>query len=75
VEVVPNAAVVGGGGAPGVELDSWALRLPERYAEPLRTGEPPILGRVLHGGLLLDLRCVPADADETVRAAVLRVGG
>ncbi|MCW3843097.1 L-seryl-tRNA(Sec) selenium transferase [Micromonospora yasonensis] len=74
-EVVPSAAVVGGGGAPGVELDSWALSLPERYAEPLRTGEPPILGRVLHGRLLLDLRCVPPDADGAVRAAVLRVGG
>jgi L-seryl-tRNA(Ser) seleniumtransferase len=72
-EVVPSAAVVGGGGAPGVELGSWALSLPERYAEPLRTGEPPVLGRVLRGRLLLDLRCVPADADDTVRAAVLRV--
>jgi L-seryl-tRNA(Ser) seleniumtransferase len=75
VEVVPSAAVVGGGGAPGVELDSWALSLPERYAEPLRAGEPPVLGRVLHGRLLLDLRCVPVDADETLCAAVLRVGG
>ncbi|MFE9656185.1 L-seryl-tRNA(Sec) selenium transferase [Micromonospora sp. NPDC006431] len=74
-EVVPSTAVVGGGGAPGVELDSWALSLPERYAEPLRTGEPPVLGRVLHGRLLLDLRCVPADADQAVRAAILRVGG
>ncbi|MEU4481828.1 L-seryl-tRNA(Sec) selenium transferase [Micromonospora sp. NPDC023966] len=73
-EVVPSAAVVGGGGAPGVELDSWALSLPERYAEPLRMGAPPILGRVLHGRLLLDLRCVPADADPDVRAAILRVG-
>jgi L-seryl-tRNA(Ser) seleniumtransferase len=58
-----------------VELDSWARSLPERYAGPLRTGEPPVLGRVLHGRLLLDLRCVPADADETVRAAILRAGG
>ncbi|MFI6783045.1 L-seryl-tRNA(Sec) selenium transferase [Micromonospora sp. NPDC050276] len=74
-EVVPAVAVVGGGGAPGVELDSWALSLPERYAAPLRTGEQPVLGRVVRGRLLLDLRCVPADADETVRAAVLRVPG
>jgi len=74
-EVVPAVAVVGGGGAPGVELDSWALSLPERYAAPLRTGEQPILGRVVRGRLLLDLRCVPADADEAVRAAVLRVPG
>ncbi|MEV4543598.1 L-seryl-tRNA(Sec) selenium transferase [Micromonospora echinaurantiaca] len=74
-EVVPAAAVVGGGGAPGVELDSWALSLPERYAEPLRIGDPPVLGRVVRGRLLLDLRCVPADADDAVRAAVLRVPG
>ncbi|MGC1209867.1 MAG: L-seryl-tRNA(Sec) selenium transferase [Micromonospora sp.] len=71
-EVVPCASVVGGGGAPGVELDSWALTLPERYAEPLRTGEPPVLGRVLQGRLLLDLRCVPAEADGTIRDAILR---
>ncbi|WFE40417.1 L-seryl-tRNA(Sec) selenium transferase [Micromonospora sp. WMMD998] len=72
-EVVPAAAVVGGGGAPGVELDSWALSLPERYALPLRTGDPAILGRVLHGRLLLDLRAVPDTADDDVRAAILRV--
>ncbi|TBL23883.1 L-seryl-tRNA(Sec) selenium transferase, partial [Verrucosispora sp. SN26_14.1] len=72
-DVVPSAAVVGGGGAPGVELDSWALSLPERYAAPLRTGEPPVLGRVARGRLLLDLRCVPEHADPTVRAAVLAV--
>ncbi|MBL6276207.1 L-seryl-tRNA(Sec) selenium transferase [Micromonospora fiedleri] len=75
VEVVPSVAVVGGGGAPGVELDSWALSLPERYARPLRTGEPPVLGRVTHGRLLLDLRCVPPHADDAVRAAVLAVPG
>ncbi|MGC4748017.1 L-seryl-tRNA(Sec) selenium transferase [Micromonospora sp. DT201] len=74
-EVVPAVAVVGGGGAPGVELDSWALSLPERYAAPLRTGDQPVLGRVVRGRLLLDLRCVPADADEAVRVAVLRVPG
>ncbi|MEU7847624.1 L-seryl-tRNA(Sec) selenium transferase [Micromonospora parva] len=74
-EVVPAVAVVGGGGAPGVELDSWALSLPERYAAPLRTGDPPVLGRVVRGRLLLDLRCVPAEADEAVRQAVLRVPG
>ncbi|MFC5946273.1 L-seryl-tRNA(Sec) selenium transferase, partial [Micromonospora harpali] len=63
----------GGGGAPGVELDSWALALPERYAGPLRLGDPPVLGRVARGRLLLDLRCVPAAADDALRAAVLAV--
>ncbi|GIJ08098.1 L-seryl-tRNA(Sec) selenium transferase [Micromonospora andamanensis] len=75
VEVVPSVAVVGGGGAPGVELDSWALSLPERYAGPLRTGDQPVLGRVVRGRLLLDLRCVPERADGLLRAAVLAVPG
>lgn len=74
-EVVPCVSVVGGGGAPGVELGSWAVGLPQRYAEPLRLGEPPVLGRVAGGRLLLDLRCVPAEADGVLREAVLRVGG
>ncbi|MBQ1026471.1 L-seryl-tRNA(Sec) selenium transferase [Micromonospora sp. C95] len=75
VEMVPAVAVVGGGGAPGVELDSWALSLPERYAGPLRVGDPPVLGRVVRGRLLLDLRCVPERADGSLRAAVLAVPG
>jgi L-seryl-tRNA(Ser) seleniumtransferase len=69
-EVVRSVAVVGGGGAPGVELASWALALPPRYAEPLRLGEPPVIGRVDGGRLLLDLRCVPESQDPTVAAAV-----
>jgi L-seryl-tRNA(Ser) seleniumtransferase len=72
-EVVPSVAVVGGGGAPGVELPSWALALPPRYAEPLRLGDPPVLGRVERGRLLLDLRCVPPELDQRVAAAVRRL--
>jgi L-seryl-tRNA(Ser) seleniumtransferase len=71
-EVTRAAAVVGGGGAPGLELDSWAVSLPQRLALPLRTGQPPVLGRVERGRLLLDLRCVPPDADPDVAAAVRR---
>ena len=39
VAVAPSAAVVGGGGAPGVLLPSWAVTLPERYAPALRRAE------------------------------------
>ncbi|TDB74950.1 L-seryl-tRNA(Sec) selenium transferase [Micromonospora sp. KC723] len=74
-EVVPNVAVVGGGGAPGVDLESWAVSLPEAYAEPLRRGNPPVLGRVARGRLLLDLRCVPAASDDTLSGAVRRAAG
>ncbi|MEV4755208.1 L-seryl-tRNA(Sec) selenium transferase [Micromonospora sp. NPDC049559] len=69
-EVVAARAVVGGGGAPGVELDSWALALPAEYAAPLRRADPPVLGRVERGRLLLDLRCVPAERDAALRDAI-----
>jgi L-seryl-tRNA(Ser) seleniumtransferase len=70
---VPSEARVGGGGAPGVTLPSAAVSLPERLAVPLRTGEPPIVGRMEGGRLLLDLRTVPEDRDDTIARAVLEV--
>ncbi|MEV6493499.1 L-seryl-tRNA(Sec) selenium transferase, partial [Actinoplanes sp. NPDC051633] len=71
--VTACAAVVGGGGAPGVELPSFAVSLPSGYALPLRRGEPPVVGRVDEGRLLLDLRCVPPARDEQLAAAVRAV--
>ncbi|MFI6072357.1 L-seryl-tRNA(Sec) selenium transferase [Actinoplanes sp. NPDC051343] len=72
VTLEKTEAVVGGGGAPEVALPSWSLSLPEAYAKSLREGTPPIVGRVEHGRLLLDLRCVPADRDSDVVEAVQR---
>ncbi len=71
--LVESAAVVGGGGAPEVTLPSWSLSLPEAYASPLRAASTPVVGRVERGRLLLDLRCVPASADETIVAMVVSV--
>ncbi|TDD23241.1 L-seryl-tRNA(Sec) selenium transferase [Nonomuraea diastatica] len=68
---VPSTAAVGGGGAPGVRLPSAAVSLPERLAVPLRTGEPPVVGRIEHARLLLDLRTVPPERDDDVERAVL----
>ena len=70
-EVVPSAAVVGGGGAPGVELDSWALALPAAHAAALRGADPAVLGRVVRGRLLLDLRCLAPEQDALLLAALL----
>ncbi|TMM41393.1 MAG: L-seryl-tRNA(Sec) selenium transferase [Actinobacteria bacterium] len=70
-EVVPSVAVVGGGGAPGLRLPSWALSLPEGYQQPLRLGDPPVLGRVERGRLLLDLRTVPPAQDPLLGKAIL----
>ncbi len=76
--VVPSRAAVGGGGAPGVELPSAAISLPERYAVPLRAGaavrggaHPAVVGRIEGGRLLLDLRSVLPRDQERLIAAIL----
>lgn len=70
---IDSPAVVGGGGAPGVVLPSAAVRLPEEYAEPLRRGDPAVVGRVVDGALVLDLRAVAPEEDAVVLAAVREV--
>ncbi|MDI3329576.1 MAG: L-seryl-tRNA(Sec) selenium transferase [Micrococcus sp.] len=67
--VVPHDGRVGGGGAPGVPLPGWAVRLPEAAAPLLRSGDPAVLPRVHDGACLVDLRCVPEDQDERLAAA------
>ncbi len=71
--VVPSDGRVGGGGAPGLDLPGWAVAYPEDYAGLLRRGDPPVVGRVTDGRCLLDLRCVPAEQDDAVADAVVRV--
>lgn len=68
--VVPHDGRVGGGGAPGVPLPGWAVRLPEPAAVRLRTGTPAVLPRIHDGACLVDLRCVPEADDERLLAAV-----
>jgi L-seryl-tRNA(Ser) seleniumtransferase len=72
--VEASSAVVGGGGAPGVDLPSWAVRLPANLAGPLRLGDPAVVGRVERGALLLDLRSVPEEDDEALIHAICRAG-
>ncbi|MFI7673148.1 L-seryl-tRNA(Sec) selenium transferase [Actinophytocola sp. NPDC049390] len=72
VAVVASVAVVGGGGAPGVELPSAALSLPASVAARLRAADPPVVGRVERGRCLLDLRTVPPEDDDLLRAVVAR---
>jgi L-seryl-tRNA(Sec) selenium transferase len=67
---VDCVAAVGGGGAPGVRLPSAAVSLPESYAAALRSGCPPVVGRLEAGRCLLDLRTVAAEDDELLVAAV-----
>ena len=70
-EVVPSAGAVGGGGAPGLVLDGWAVAVPADLVVALRTGDPAVVGRVERGRCLLDLRCVPQADDRLVQQAIL----
>jgi L-seryl-tRNA(Ser) seleniumtransferase len=62
---------VGGGALPLAELPSFACSLEAELAAPLRAGEPPVVGIVRDGRLLLDcLALTDAEAEEAA-AAVL----
>ncbi len=70
---VEAEARVGGGGAPEHPLPSAAVSLPASYAEPLRRGEPPVVGYLAEGRTLLDLRSLSPSDDDDLVAAVLAV--
>jgi len=65
-QVVESTSQVGGGALPTVELPTAALALgtaerpAERLDEALRSGRPPVLGRLLDDRLLLDCRTILA---------------
>jgi L-seryl-tRNA(Ser) seleniumtransferase len=60
---------VGGGALPLAELASVACAVDESLAEPLRRGDPPVLGVVRDGKLLLDcLAIADAEVDEVAAA-------
>ena len=60
---------VGGGALPLAELPSFACAVDEALAAPLRTGEPPVVGIVRDGKLLLDcLTLADEEVDEAAAA-------
>jgi L-seryl-tRNA(Ser) seleniumtransferase len=68
--VEATVARAGGGSLPLAEIASFACALEEDLAAPLRAAEPPVVGIVRDGKLLLDCRTI-ADAEvEEVAAAV-----
>lgn len=73
-EVVRTVSRVGGGALPLFELPSFACALPETLAVPLRLGDPPVIGVVREGRLLLDCRTL-ADADIERAASAVRAAG
>jgi len=69
VEVTRGEGVVGGGTYPGVAIPGWVLRMqvdgrsPQELARALREGDPPVVGRMEDGGVVLDLRTVDPELD------------
>ena len=60
---------VGGGALPLTELPSFACAVEESLAGPLRAGEPPVIGVVRDGRLLLDCRTLgDTEVDEVAEA-------
>jgi len=68
--VEETVARVGGGALPLSELPSFACALDQSLAAPLRAGEPPVIGIVRDGKLLLDCRTLADDELDEVAAAV-----
>ena len=61
---------VGGGALPLAELPSFACAVEESLAPALRGGEPPVVGIVRDGKLLLDCRTLGDHEIDEVAAAV-----
>jgi L-seryl-tRNA(Ser) seleniumtransferase len=74
-EIVPGASVIGGGATPEQSIPTWliairAADLPE-LERRLRAADPPVIARVEQERLVLDLRTVFAEEEDTL-ASVLR---
>ncbi len=75
-----GASAVGGGSLPEVTLPTRVLALPSSEPDELlarlRQGDPPVIGRIEEGAVVLDPRTVGPGEDEallaTVRAALSR---
>jgi L-seryl-tRNA(Ser) seleniumtransferase len=71
--VEETVARVGGGALPLAELPSFACAVEEELAAPLRAGEPPVVGVVRDGRLLLDCRTLTDVEVDEVASAVAAV--
>jgi len=71
--VVPVMSAVGGGALPLAEPPSFAVALPgpaDALDARLRAGDPPIVGRIAEGRLLLDVRTIAEHELDSVLLAL-----
>jgi L-seryl-tRNA(Ser) seleniumtransferase len=79
IEIASMTSAVGGGSLPGETLGSVGLVVsggrPAALAARLRTGDPPVIGRVEGDAVLLDLRTIDPADDEALGGALARALG
>ncbi len=76
--VVPSITMVGGGSLPGQGVPTWCAEIrhsagADAVARELREHQPPVIGRIENGSVLLDPRTVEPSEDRLVEAAVTSV--
>jgi L-seryl-tRNA(Ser) seleniumtransferase len=80
VRVIPGASTTGGGSAPGSSVPTRLLAVTHRTLSAaalearLRAGDPPIVARIEHDRLLLDLRTIFPEQDDVLTQALSALG-
>jgi L-seryl-tRNA(Ser) seleniumtransferase len=78
VTVTSTVGEIGGGSVPGARVASWAVALEggglaaDAIAQKLRDGDPPVVGRIQDGRILLDLRAIEEEEEEPFSETVAR---
>jgi L-seryl-tRNA(Ser) seleniumtransferase len=70
ISIEPVSSASGGGALPELSIPSWAVAIScaraDQAARQLRMGEPAVFGRVQDGRVLVDLRTVFPEDDESL---------
>jgi L-seryl-tRNA(Ser) seleniumtransferase len=80
-EIIDGESVIGGGAAPSAVLPTRLLAITakalsaDQLVARLRSGDPPIVARVEEGRVLLDLRTVFPEQDQSIVDALLKIAG
>jgi L-seryl-tRNA(Ser) seleniumtransferase len=72
-DVIATDGSVGGGAFPTARIPSAAVALSgdaERHDARLRAAEPPVVGRIVDGRMVLDLRAIPPTVDNELPGIV-----
>ena len=81
IEVVETESATGGGSLPATTLPSWgvAVSVPgfpaDRLSYLLRMNEPPVIARIEHDRVVLDMRTLLDGEEELVVRALANAAG